>query len=159
MNNKTMSPSLIEEKVKEITMPIIEELNLKLYDIEFVKEGRDYYLRIFIDKEEDYISTDDCEALSRKVDPLLDELDIFAEQYVLEVSSKGLTRTLKRDNHFRYSLGEKVEVKLFKAMDDGIKEFEAILTGFDGESITFETDEKKIVINKKDAALVKVLFE
>lgn len=129
-----MSKADYEARTEELMTPIAERLSLKIYDVEFVKEGQDYYLRVYIDKEGG-VTIDDCEAASRALSDELDKEDFISEAYILEVSSPGLGRTLKKERHFLNSLGEEVEIKTFKPVD-GLKEFTGILKDYrDGTAI------------------------
>ena len=126
-----------EAKAEELLAPIVEKLGIEIYDVEYVKEGSDYYLRAYIDKPEG-VNINDCEAVSRAFSDALDEADPIPDAYILEVSSPGLGRTLKKDRHLEKSIGLEVEVKLFKAVDakDKRKEFSGILEAFDADTIT-----------------------
>jgi ribosome maturation factor RimP len=106
----------IEEKVESLITNPINELGYELYDVQYVKEGKDYYLRIVIDKE-DGIDINDCETVNNAINDVLDEADYIKEQYFLEVSSPGLERTLRKNIHFQKQIGNKISVKLFKAID------------------------------------------
>ena len=130
-----------ETKAEELLLPIVEKLGIEIYDIEYVKEGSDYYLRAYIDKPEG-VSINDCEAVSRAFSDALDEADPIPDAYILEVSSPGLGRALKKDKHLEKSIGEEVEVKLFKPLEKR-KDFAGILEGFDEKTITIreEADE------------------
>ena len=114
-----------EMKTEQLLEPILKELQFELYDVEFVKEAGTFYLRAFIDKE-DGITINDCETVSRKLSDLLDQKDFIPDSYILEVSSPGLGRQLKKEKHFEKSIGEEVELKLFKAIEKQ-KEFSGIL--------------------------------
>ena len=103
----------IEEKVENLVEPKVQELGYTLYDVEYVKEGKDYYLRIYIDKDTG-ISLEDCELVSNNLNEILDQADYIKEQYFLEVSSPGVERVLKKDKHLRNNIGAKVQVKLNK---------------------------------------------
>ena len=105
-----------EEKVEQLLLPITQEYGVSIYDVEYVKEGADYYLRAYIDKEGG-VTIDDCENVSRKLSDALDKDDFIAQAYILEVSSPGLGRTLKKDRHLEQSIGKDVELKLFEAID------------------------------------------
>ena len=105
----------IEKKVEELVKPIIEGLGYELYDVEYAKEGKEYYLRIFIDKETG-ISIDDCENVNNSINDILDQADYIKEQYYLEVSSTGLEKNLRKDEHFLKQIGNEIEVKLYKAI-------------------------------------------
>ncbi|MBQ4293488.1 MAG: ribosome maturation factor RimP [Lachnospiraceae bacterium] len=130
----------IEEVVEKLTLPVLERLGLSLYDVEYVKEGGEAYLRVYIDKEGG-VNVGDCETVTRELNPILDERDPIDDAYIFEVSSPGLTRTLRRDRHFEKSLGEPVEVKLFKPLEKR-KEWEGILTSYDENTITIEEEDK-----------------
>lgn len=123
-----------EAECEKLLLPIAERYQVEIYDIEYVKEGSDYYLRAYIDKP-DGVNIIDCENVSRALSDALDEADFIPDAYILEVSSPGLGRTLKKDKHLQKSIGEKVEIKLFKAVDKQ-KEFSGILESFDAENIT-----------------------
>ena len=128
----------IAEKVREIISPTAETLGYYLWDVEYVKEGADFILRITIDSEEG-ITIDDCEAMSRAIDPILDQHDPIPDQYLLEVSSPGIERELTRDDHFELCVGEKVEVRLFAPVD-GSRVWVGILGERDAEgAIPVET--------------------
>ena len=109
--------SNIEEKVENLVKNPIEDLGYSLYDVQYVKEGQDYYLRIFIEKPDGSIDLNDCEKVNDGINDLLDKADYIKEQYFLEVSSTGLEKVLRRDEHLKQSIGKEVEVKLFKAID------------------------------------------
>ena len=106
----------IEQKVQEVIEGKINDLGYELYDVEYVKEGKDYYLRVYIDNDIG-ISLDDCEKVSNGITDILDENDCVKEQYFLEVSSCGLERNLRQDKHFEQNIGNKVEIKLFKPQE------------------------------------------
>lgn len=146
-----------EARTEELLLPIAEKNGVDIYDVEYVKEGSEYYLRAYIDKEEG-VSINDCEAVSRALSDALDQVDFIPDAYILEVSSPGLGRTLKKDRHFEKSLGEDVEIKLFRAAD-GCKEYEGTLVGFDGESVTIATEdgEKKFV--RSDIAIIRLALD
>ena len=109
--------SNIEEKVENLVKKPIEDLGYSLYDVQYVKEGQDYYLRIFIEKPNGSIDLNDCEKVNDGINDLLDKADYIKEQYFLEVSSTGLEKVLRRDEHLEQNIGKDVEVKLFKAAD------------------------------------------
>jgi len=147
----------IEEKVTKLVQPIINSLGYEIYDLEYVKEGKDYYLRIFIDKE-DGITVDDCEKVNNAITDILDEEDYIKEQYYLEISSSGLERRLTKDWHFAKYLGTKVEAKLFKPQDKQ-KEIIGILKSFDKQQVTIEIENKNIVVERKNIALIKTVYD
>jgi ribosome maturation factor RimP len=147
-----------ESMTERLLEPIIEANNFELYDVEYVKEVGNWYLRAYIDKEGG-ISIDDCELVSRALSDLLDEKDFIDDAYILEVSSPGLGRQLKKDKHFAKSIGEEVEIKLYKAIDKR-KEFYGLLIAFDKETITIELEDESIMIfNRSDIAMVRLALD
>lgn len=146
-----------ESKTEELIVPILDELDFELVDIEFVKEGQDYYLRAYIDKEGG-ITIDDCVLVSRKMNDLLDEHDYISEQYIFEVSSPGLGRPLKKDKDFNRSIGKNIEVHTF-AKVNGCKEFEGELISHNDNSFIIKTEDEEITFNKKDVSLVRLAFD
>lgn len=148
-----------ETRTEQLLAPIAEANRVSIYDVEYVKEGSDYYLRAYIDKPEG-VNINDCEKVSRALSDALDEKDFIADAYILEVSSPGLGRTLKKDKHLAKSLGEKVELKTYKPVDK-CKEFEGILKSYDGDSvtITMEPDGKDLVFARTDVALIRLALD
>ncbi len=146
-----------EARTEEILLPIAQSHGVDIYDVEYVKEGSDYYLRAYIDKPEG-VNINDCENVSRALSDALDQADFIPEAYILEVSSPGLGRTLKKDRHFEKSIGLDVEVKLFKAME-GCKEFEGTLTGFDSEIITISVGDKEQTFSRSDIAVIRLALD
>ena len=147
-----------EIKTEEILKPIAEANGVRIYDVEYVKEGSDYYLRSYIDKDGG-VTIDDCEVVSRLLNEELDKADFIADSYIMEVSSPGLGRTLKKDRHFEYCIGEDVEIKLFKPLD-GCKDYEGCLKAFDKDTITVSTEsgEDKVFV-RKDIAIVRLALD
>lgn len=147
-----------ESKTERFLEPIIEANNFELVDVEFVKEGTMWYLRAYIDKVGG-ITVDDCELVSRALSEILDEKDYIAEAYILEVSSPGLGRQLKKDKDFARSIGEEIELKLYKSINKQ-KEFVGILVEFDKEKLTIELENKtKMDIARNDIALVRLTID
>ncbi|MCR4747217.1 MAG: ribosome maturation factor RimP [Clostridiales bacterium] len=144
----------VTEKIWELAEPLAESLGLKIWDVRYVKEGADWFLRIFIDKEGG-VSIDDCVEMTHAIDGPLDELDPIKDAYTLEVSSPGAERALIRDSHFEEFIGSKVMVKLIRPLD-GKREFKGILKGYDKGDVTVETDDTSFVFNKKEASYVKL---
>ena len=143
------------EQVAKIVAPYAEQLGLELYDVEYVKEGADYFLRIYIDKSDGYVDINDCENLSRTIDPVLDEADPIKDSYYLEVSSVGLDRPLKLEKDFIRFMGEKIDVRLFKAKD-GVKEYYGRLCDYKDGEFTVECDNgKQITATVKEASLIR----
>ena len=152
-----MSRKDIEAKTEALLMPILDEFGFELCDVEYVKEGSEYYLRAYIDKEGG-ITIDDCVDVSRKLSDKLDEDDFIDSEYILEVSSPGLGRTLKSDRDFSKSIGRDTDIKLYKPIDK-VKEFEGILKAFDNDTLTFLIDGNERVFNKSEVASVKLHVE
>lgn len=145
-------------RTEKLLEPILEQNQFELYDVEYVKEMGNWYLRVYIDKE-DGISVDDCELVSRAMNDLLDAEDFIPDAYIFEVSSPGLGRQLKRDKHFAKSLGEEVEVKLYKALNKK-KEFVGLLIDFNENTITIELEDGNTMeIARADIAVVRLTFD
>ena len=144
-----------EKRTEELLEPILKEHNYDLYDIEYIKEANNWYLRVYIDKEGG-VNINDCEAVSRFLSDELDKNDFIADSYILEVGSPGLGRKLSKDKHFEKSIGEEIEVKLYKAIDNK-KEWVGILLDFDKENISIELeDESKKVLPRASVANVRL---
>ena len=152
-----MKKTEIVARAEELVAPIIEENDFELVDVEYVREGANWYLRVYADKEGG-ITIDDCVLISRALEQKLDEEDFIKDPYILEVSSPGLGRQLKKDKDFQRSLGEKVECKLFRAIDRQ-KEFEGILKDYSGETITIETDGKEVALNRDNIAAIRLAID
>lgn len=146
-----------EVQTKELILPILENFGVELYDIDFEKEGSDWYLRVYIDKEGG-VDINDCEKVSRAFNDILDEKDYIDEAYIFEVSSPGLGRQLKKDIHFEKSIGMSVDVKLFKPLDK-CKEFTGILKEFDQNTVTVTVNDKDMVFVRKDIAIIKLTLD
>ena len=145
----------IEEKIKTLTSKPINDLGYDLYDVEYIKEGKDYFLRIYIDSKKG-IDLDDCEKVSNAITEILDKEDYIKEQYFLEVSSPGVERVLRKEKHLQDNLGAEVQIKLFKPLD-GQKQYKGILKDFNNEYITiFSTEE--IEIDRKNISQIKTVF-
>ena len=151
-----MAGNNIENKVTILLENIITNLGYDLYDVFYVKEGKDYYLRIVIDKPEG-IDINDCETVNNAINDILDEADYIKEQYFLEVSSPGVERILRKEKHYKRQIGKEIEVKLFKPIEKQ-KELIGILTEYNEKEITLSVDEKNIKIDLKDIALAKTIF-
>ena len=147
----------IEERVESLVEKKINDLGYELYDVEYGKEGKDYYLRIFIDKPEG-IDLNDCEKVNDGINDLLDQADYIKEQYFLEVSSPGIERTLRKDKHLEANIDSLVEIKLFKPIEKQ-KVLQGILKEFSNESLTIQTEEKDIEIERKDISVIKTVYE
>ena len=147
----------IEEKVQNLIENKIEELGYQLYDVQYVKEGKDYFLRIYIDKPEG-IDLNDCETVNDAISDTLDEASYIKEAYFLEVSSPGIERVLRKEKHFEDNIGNVIDIKLFKPID-GKKEYQGILKNFDEEKLQIEEMEgKQVEIDRKNISLVKLHY-
>lgn len=148
-----------EAKTEALLAPIVEKHGIEIYDVEYVKEGSDYYLRAYIDKPEG-VNIIDCETVSRALSDALDSEDFIPDAYILEVSSPGLGRTLKKDKHLTKSIGEEVEIKLFKPIEK-CKDFVGILDSFDGETITIleGEEEKPLTFKRSEIALIRLTLD
>ncbi len=146
--------SKIEEKVESLIKEKIENIGYELYDVEYVKEGKNYFLRIFIDKPEG-IDLNDCERVNDEINELLDTKDYIKEQYFLEVSSPGVERVLKKNKHLESSIGKEINIKLFKKDENGNKEYQGILEKFDTEKIYLKNE---IIIERKNIAQIKTVY-
>lgn len=142
-----------EQKTEEILLPITEEYGFELVDVEYVKEGSTWYLRAYIDKPGG-IDINDCEKVSRRLSDLLDEKDYIEDAYILEVSSPGLGRPLKKEKDFKRSMGEEVEIRTYRMIDKQ-KEFTGVLTGYDADTVTIAMeDETEKTFDRSDIALI-----
>lgn len=147
----------VTELVADFAKPIVEAQGCELWDVEYVREGGEYYLRLYLDKEGG-VDIDDCEAVSRAVDPILDEKDPIPGPYHFEVCSAGLERPLKRPSDFERFLGSPVTVKLYRPRN-GQKEFPCVLRGFEDGRITVEAGKETITFEKSEVALVRLRVE
>lgn len=143
----------IEEKVEQLIKEPIEKIGYELYDIEYAKEGPNYYLRVFIDSQNG-IDLNDCEKVSNEINEKLDEADYIKEQYFLEVSSPGIERELRKDKHLEQNIGKQVETKLFKKDANGQKDYTGELKKFDKDTITID----ETVIDRKNIAQIKTVY-
>jgi len=146
-----------ESKVFELVKPIAETVGVDIWDVSYVKEGAEWYLRVFIDKEEG-ISLDDCEAVSRPLSKKLDEVDPVPNSYILEVGSAGLERDLIRENHFETSIGKFIIIKFIIA-EEGIKEMVCELLGFDKENIKVIYENEERTLKLSNIANIKLYVE
>ena len=147
----------IEEKVEKLLEPIIENIGYELYDVEYAKEGKNYFLRIFIDNEKG-IDLNDCEKVNDAITDILDEENYIKEQYFLEVSSPGIERVLRKNKHLQQNIGKLINVKLFKKDDDNKKEYIGELKEFDDAKIVIEQEEKNIKIERKNISQIKTIY-
>lgn len=147
-----------EARTEQYLLPLMEEHNFELVDVEYVKEAGTWYLRAYIDKEGG-ITVDDCEVINRRLSDWLDEEDFIEESYILEVSSPGLGRPLKKEKDFARSIGKEVEVKLYKAFNKQ-KDYTGVLEAYDKDTVTLGMEDgSQIVFDRPDIALIRLAFD
>lgn len=146
-----------ESRTEELLLPIADSFGVEIYDVEYVKEGADFYLRAYIDKP-DGVNIQDCENVSRALSDALDKEDFMEDAYILEVSSPGLGRTLKKDKHLEKSLGKEVEVRTHKPIEKQ-KEFAGVLKAFDGNTVTITNESGEQVFHRTDIALIRLALD
>ncbi|MCI9189004.1 MAG: ribosome maturation factor RimP [Lachnospiraceae bacterium] len=146
-----------ELRTEQLLQPIAEANGVSIYDIEYVKEGSDHYLRAYIDKPEG-VNIQDCENVSRRLSDELDREDFIPEAYILEVSSPGLGRTLKKDKHLQAGIGQEVEIRLFKPIDK-CRDFSGVLEGFDREQVTIRNEDTPITLKRADIAVIRLAID
>ena len=144
-------------RVERFLIPIMEEHQFELVDVEWVKEAGTWYLRAYVDKEGG-ISVDDCEIVSRRLSDWLAKEDFITESYILEVSSPGLGRPLKKEKDFARSLGKDVDVKLYRARDKR-KDFTGVLKAYDEQTVTIEEEGEELVFERGEIALIRLAFD
>ena len=146
--------SKITDKVTELARPVVEEEGCSLWDVEYVREAGSWFLRIFIDKDGG-VGIDDCERISRRLDPILDEADPIPDSYVFEVGSAGAERELKRPGDFEQFMGSEVEVRLYQPVN-GCKVYVGVLTGYDNGRVIVTVGKNEVGFDKSQIALVKL---
>ena len=152
----------IEEKIENLVKQKIEDLGYELYDVQYVKEGQNYILRIFIEKPNGSIDLNDCEKVNDSINDILDSANYIKEQYFLEVSSTGVEKTLRKDKHLRDNIGEEVQISLFKPieiLEKKQKEITGVLKDFNEDNIIIQMDKEEISINRKDISQIKTVFD
>ncbi len=149
--------SKVEKITYDLALPVVNAEGYEIYDVEYVKEGPHWFLRVFIDRNEG-VNIDDCETISRALSSIMDEKDYVQTNYFLEVSSPGIERSLRQEEHFEAALGEKVRIKLYKDID-GAKEIEGELLSADSLIITVQTSDAQVEIDKKKIAKANIMFE
>lgn len=148
----------VEEKVENLINQKIEDLGYNLYDVEYVKEGKDYFLRIYIDKENG-IDLNDCELVSNHITEILDKEDCIQEQYFLEVSSPGVERILRKEKHLKDNLQHKVNIKLFRPVE-GQKQWIGILKNFDDKEIIIENlENNEVILERSNISQIKTVYD
>ena len=152
----------IEEKIENLVKQKIEEIGYDLYDVQYVKEGQNYILRIFIEKPNGSIDLNDCEKVNDGINDLLDDANYIKEQYFLEVSSTGVEKNLRKDKHLKSNIGNEIQINLFKNIEvlgKKQKEIKGILRDFDENKIKIELEDKsEISIDRKDISQIKTVF-
>ncbi len=148
----------IESRTEALLQPILDEAGFELVDLEYVREAGTWYLRAYIDKEGG-ITVDDCELVSRALEKHLDEEDYIPDAYILEVSSPGLGRPLKKEKDYIRSVGKRLEIRTFRPVEHE-KEFYGVLKSYDDDTVTIETDEgRELRFDRKDLALIRLAFD
>lgn len=147
----------ITQQVWEFAQPVVEGFGLKLWDVEYVREGADWFLRLYIDKDSP-VDINDCEKVSRAMDPILDEKDPIPDSYTFEVCSAGCERTLKRPSDFQQFLGNKVLVKLYRPRN-GRKEYVGVLKSHENGTTTIEVNNEIMEFSQAETALVRLYAE
>ena len=147
----------VTEVVAKLAEPVVTAHGCELWDVEYVREGSDYFLRLYLDKEGG-VDITDCEAISRAMDPILDEADPIATSYIFEVCSAGLERALKRPSDFERFMGSAITVKLYRPRN-GLKEIPCTLTGYDNGKVTMLSGKETITFEKSEVALVRLRVE
>ena len=148
---------IYEQKAEALVSPIVEKYGFELVDVEYVKEGGSFYLRAYIDKPGG-ITVDDCETVSREFSDKLDEADFIEEAYIMEVSSPGLGRPLKKEKDFKRSIGKEVEIRTYRPIDRE-KEFYGVLKAYDENSVTIDCEEEERTFQKAEIALIRLAFD
>ena len=147
----------ITQQVEAFARPIVEAMGMELWDVEYVREGADWFLRLYLDKEGG-VDITDCEAVSRAIDPILDEKDPIPDSYHFEVCSAGLERVLKRPGDFERFMGSTVMVRLYQPRD-GMKEYPGVLAGYEDGRVTITAPKGQITFEKSEVALVRLRVE
>ena len=147
-----------ETRTEELITPILDRMNFELVDVEYVKEGGTWYLRAYIDKEGG-ITVNDCEAVAREMNEILDREDFVEDSYVFEVRSPGLGRPLKKEKDYIRSMGKEVEIRTYRAINRE-KEFYGILSAYDENTVTIKTEDgTEMTFEKSDIALIRLAFD
>lgn len=147
----------IEEKVEKLLTSVVNGLDYELYDVQYTKEGKDYFLKVFIDNPKG-IDLNDCEKVNNEINPLLDEADYIKEPYFLEVSSPGIERILRKDKHLKDNIGKLVEVRMFKTINKQ-KSIKGTLENFDNDLIEIKTNGAIIKVERKNISIIKTVYE
>lgn len=148
----------IEEKIENRVSGIIQDLGYNLYDVQYAKEGKDYFLRIFIEKENGEIDLNDCEKVNNAITDVLDEDDYIKEQYFLEVSSTGVEKMIRKEKHLKENIGNLITIKLFKPVD-GEKEYVGKLKDFNDNTLIIEIEDTDLELERKNISLIKKYYD
>ena len=148
----------IEERVEALVTKPIENLGYQLYDLRYAKEGKDYFLRIFIEKPNGQISLEDCEKVNNEIEEMLDTADYIKEQYFLEVSSTGVEKIIRKEKHLKDNVEEYITVNLFKPVNNS-KEFIGILKKYDNDNIYIDVNDEIIELERKNISLIKKFYD
>ena len=146
-----------EQKTEALVLPIIEANNFELVDVEYVKEAGNWYLRVYVDKEGG-IAVDDCEVVSRALSDKLDVDDFIEDSYILEVSSPGLGRPLKKEKDYIRSIGKEVDIHLYKSIEKQ-KEFTGVLKSYTKEELVLQIEDTDMVFDRTNIALIRLSFD
>lgn len=147
----------IEERVEALVENTIVKLGYKLYDVQYAKEGKDYFLRIFIEKENETISLEDCEKVNNEIEELLDNANYIKEQYFLEVSSTGIEKLIRKEKHLKENINNLININLFKPINNK-KEYVGILKKFDNETIYLDVNGEIIELERKNISLIRKYY-
>ncbi|MBR4260704.1 MAG: ribosome maturation factor RimP [Clostridia bacterium] len=148
----------IEDRVEALVTKPIENLGYQLYDVQYAKEGKDYFLRIFIEKPNGQISLEDCERVNNEIEEMLDTADYIKEQYFLEVSSTGVEKIIRKEKHLNDNVDEYITVNLFKPVNNS-KEFIGILKKYDNDNIYIDVNDEIIELERKNISLIKKFYD
>ena len=148
----------IEEKVENLIKSKVEDIGYKLYDVEYIKEGKNYFLRVYIDNEKG-IDLNDCEKVNNEKIDMLDEADYIKDAYFLEISSPGIERKIRKEEHLEQAIGKKISVKLFKKDENDNKQYEGILKQYDKETIIINKDTEEIKIERKNISVINTVYD
>ena len=148
----------IEERVESLVTKPIENLGYQLYDVQYAKEGKDYFLRIFIENPNSQISLEDCEKVNNEIEEMLDKADYIKVQYFLEVSSTGVEKIIRKEKHLNENVGQYITVNLFKPVNNS-KEFIGVLKKFDDETIYIDVNGEIIELERKNISLIKKYYD
>lgn len=147
----------IEKVIEKQILNIIEKLGYELYDIEYIKEEKDNYLKIYIESKKG-ISLEDCEKVSKSIEEKIEKIEELKEQYFLEVSSTGLEKNIRKEKHFKSNIGKNIKINLIKKQE-GLKTYNGTLENFDEKQVIINTEKGKITINKSNIKYIKTIYD